>query len=153
MPIAYYDSSQIYEKYYLILKYLQSDKDKANFEKLIKAMKESKAGKTLGVFPKDEYTDEFCESWKAALKGEEFEKVDISVGIAYIIAPKEESEIMTIKKSCMVSVDLFTKYLKDNIMEIIDSDKVSYNASFLLLYCYPFKKKNYSAESQTFQTC
>lgn len=91
-------------------------------------MKGSKGGKTLGVFPKDEYTDEFCESWKVALKEEDFEKVDISVGIAYILAPKEESEIMTMKKSCMVSVDLFTKYLKDNIMEIIDSDKVCYCA-------------------------
>lgn len=40
------------------------------------------------------------------------------------MSPKEESEIIIIKKACLVSVDVFTKYLKDQIMEIIDSDKV-----------------------------
>lgn len=39
------------------------------------------------------------------------------------MAPKEEVEILTVKKACLVSVDVFTKYLKDQIMEIIDSDK------------------------------
>lgn len=40
------------------------------------------------------------------------------------MCPKEDAEIHTIKKACLVSVDVFTKYLKDQIMEIIDSDKV-----------------------------
>lgn len=40
------------------------------------------------------------------------------------MCPKEDSEIITIKKACLISVDVFTKYLKDQIMEIIDSDKV-----------------------------
>lgn len=50
--------------------------------------------------------------------------MDISASIAYIMAPKEESEIHIVKKACLVSVDIFTKYLKDQIMEVIDSDKV-----------------------------
>jgi len=41
------------------------------------------------------------------------------------MSPKEDSEILTIKKACLISVDVFTKYLKDQIMEIIDSDKVN----------------------------
>jgi hypothetical protein len=41
------------------------------------------------------------------------------------MAPKEEPELLTMKKACVVSVDVFNKYLKDQIMEIIDSDKVS----------------------------
>ncbi|CAG2061750.1 unnamed protein product, partial [Timema podura] len=49
--------------------------------------------------------------------------LDISAAIAYIMAPKEDSEILTTKKACLVSVDVFNKYLKDQIMEIIDSDK------------------------------
>lgn len=97
-----------------------------NFSNLINYIKNSKNGKKLGVFIKDEYTDEFCASWKSALKGKDFEMIDISVAIAYIMAPKEESEIMTMKKASLVSVDIFNKYLKDNIMEIIDSDKVKY---------------------------
>jgi hypothetical protein len=51
--------------------------------------------------------------------------VDVSADIAYVMAPKEEPELLIMKKACVVSVDVFNKYLKDQIMEIIDSDKVS----------------------------
>ncbi|CAG5011929.1 unnamed protein product [Parnassius apollo] len=101
----------------------RNDKDKENFNKLIQEIKKSKSGKTLGVFAKDNYPGEFCESWKAAMKAEKFENVDISSSIAILMAPKEDSEIITVKKACLVTVDVFTKYLKDQIMEIIDSDK------------------------------
>lgn len=86
-------------------------------------MKSSRNGKTLGVFAKDNYPGEFMDLWRAALKEEKFETVDVSSAAAYLLCPKEEGEIVTIKKACMVSVDVFTKYLKDQIMEIIDSDK------------------------------
>lgn len=49
----------------------------------------------------------------------------MSSAAAYVMCPKEDAEILTIKKACLVSVDVFTKYLKDQIMEIIDSDKVN----------------------------
>lgn len=87
-------------------------------------MSESKGGKMVGVFQKDSMVGEFCLSWKAAFDEKKFENIDIGASIAYIIGPKEENEILTIKKACMVSVDIFNKYLKDNIMEIIDADKV-----------------------------
>ncbi|XP_041977304.1 FACT complex subunit spt16 isoform X2 [Aricia agestis] len=101
----------------------RNDKDKENFNKLIQEIKKSKSGKTLGVFAKDNYPGEFCESWKNTMKSEKFENVDVSSSIALLIAPKEDSEIITVKKACLVTVDVFTKYLKDQIMEIIDSDK------------------------------
>lgn len=101
----------------------KNDKDKANFEKLLEAIKDSKSGKTLGVFTKDSFPGEFCESWRAFLKDKSFESVDISVPIGYIMCAKEESEVITIKKACLVTVDVFNKYLKDHIMEIIDADK------------------------------
>ncbi|RVE54784.1 hypothetical protein evm_000551 [Chilo suppressalis] len=101
----------------------RNDKDKENFNKLIQEIKKSKSGKNLGVFAKDNYPGEFCESWKAAMKAEKFENVDISSSIALLTAPKEDPEIITVKKACLVTVDVFTKYLKDQIMEIIDSDK------------------------------
>lgn len=50
--------------------------------------------------------------------------MDLSTHIAYIMAPKEESEIATIKKACQASMDLYNKYLKEQLMEIIDADKV-----------------------------
>lgn len=49
--------------------------------------------------------------------------IDVSSGAAYLMAPKEESELMVIKKACQVSVDLFNKYLKEQVMEIVDADK------------------------------
>jgi hypothetical protein len=39
------------------------------------------------------------------------------------MAPKEENELSIIKKACQVSVDLFNKYLKEQVMEIVDADK------------------------------
>lgn len=101
----------------------KTDKDAANFQTLIQAIKDSKAGKTMGVFAKDNFPGEFIELWRAALKKEDFQTVDVSPAVAMVIAPKDDYEILTIKKACMVSVDVFTKYLKDQIMEIIDSDK------------------------------
>ncbi|CAH2086775.1 unnamed protein product [Euphydryas editha] len=101
----------------------RNDHDKENFNKLLQEIKKSKSGKTLGVFAKDNYPGEFCESWKAAMKAEKFENIDVSSSIALLMAPKEDSEVITIKKACLVTVDVFTKYLKDQIMEIIDSDK------------------------------
>lgn len=56
-------------------------------------------------------------------------QIDVSAAAAYVMCPKEDAEILTVKKACLVSVDVFTKYLKDQIMEIIDSDKV-----FLFIY-------------------
>lgn len=101
----------------------RNDKDEANFKTLVNAIKESKNGKTIGVFSKENYPGEFMDSWRAALNKENFSTVDISSAIAYLMAPKEDSEVIIMKKACMVTVDVFTKYLKDQIMEIIDSDK------------------------------
>ncbi|KRT79094.1 Peptidase [Oryctes borbonicus] len=101
----------------------RTDKDENNFKTLISAIKGSKKGKTIGTFSKENYPGEFMDSWRAALKKEELATIDVSSAVAYVISPKEDTEILTIKKACMVTVDVFTKYLKDQIMEIIDSDK------------------------------
>ena len=39
------------------------------------------------------------------------------------MATKEDSELNTIKKACQVTVDVFSKYVKEQVMDIIDSDK------------------------------
>uniref|UniRef100_A0A1L8E2L1 FACT complex subunit n=1 Tax=Nyssomyia neivai TaxID=330878 RepID=A0A1L8E2L1_9DIPT len=101
----------------------RTDSDKGNFKKLLDAIRASKKGKTLGVFTKDLCGGEFCESWRAALKNESFDEVDLGAALGYIMCPKEDTEVSIVRKACQVSVDLFNKYLKDQIMEIIDSDK------------------------------
>ncbi|EDW79049.1 uncharacterized protein Dwil_GK10599, isoform A [Drosophila willistoni] len=101
----------------------RTDKDKGNFEKLIKSIQNSKKGKRLGVFTKDSFPGEFSEAWKQSLMAAKFEHVDISTTVAYLMCPKDESEINNIRKACLVSMDVFNKYLKDEIMDIIDSDR------------------------------
>ncbi|XP_018564302.1 FACT complex subunit spt16 [Anoplophora glabripennis] len=101
----------------------EKDSDEAKFKILSTAIKESKNGKTIGLFAKENYTGPLMDSWRNMLRREEFEQIDIGPAVGYLMAPKEDTEILTIKKACMVTVDVFTKYLKDQIMEIIDSEK------------------------------
>ena len=53
----------------------------------------------------------------------------MSSGAAYLMAAKEENELSIIKKACQISVDLFNKYLKEQVMEIVDADKKVMNWS------------------------
>lgn len=76
----------------------RNDKGEANFKTLVNAIKGSKNGKTIGVFSKENYPGEFMDSWRAALNKENFSTVDISSAVAYLMAPKEDSEVITIKK-------------------------------------------------------
>ena len=58
---------------------LQSDKDKANFAKLVDELRKSKKGKKLGVFAKDNFQGEFMDAWNTVLKKERFEYDNLSV--------------------------------------------------------------------------
>lgn len=55
--------------------FLKNDEDKANFVKLIEIIKQSKKGKTLGVFSKENYPGAFMDAWRATLKSESFDTV------------------------------------------------------------------------------
>jgi len=101
----------------------KEDKDKKNFGKLVSAMKESKGGKSLGVFVKDQFPGPFMDLWRDSLKSAGLETVDVSGVFGYLMAPKDEAEISTIKKAAGLSSDIFAKYLKEQIMDIIDGDK------------------------------
>lgn len=50
-------------------------------------------------------------------------QVDMSATMALVMSAKEESEIAIIKKASNATVDVFSKYLKEQIMDIIDRDK------------------------------
>lgn len=52
--------------------------------------------------------------------------MDISAHVAYVMAPKEDSEMTVVKKACQATMDLFKKYLREQIMDLIDRDKVGY---------------------------
>lgn len=81
-------------------------------------------GKKLGVFPKEKFEGEFIQDWNKAIDGAGFDKVDASSLVAGVLAVKDESELNTIKKACEITNKIFSKYLKDQIINIIDNEKV-----------------------------
>ena len=101
----------------------KEDKDKANFGKIVADIRASKNGKAIGVFAKDKFPGAFMDLWREALKPVGLTETDLSVQFGYLMAPKEDSEVSTIKKAAGLSSDLFSKYLKEQIMDIIDGDK------------------------------
>ena len=58
--------------------------------------------------------------------------------MAYIMAPKEESEINIIKKACQGTMDLFSKFLKEQIMDIVDKDKVKVHSHVMSAFAFIF---------------
>ncbi|XP_003227277.1 FACT complex subunit SPT16 [Anolis carolinensis] len=101
----------------------KNESNKGNFDKMIDALKSSKNGKRIGVFSKDKFPGEFMNSWNDALSKEGFEKVDISAVVAYTIAVKEDGEIAMMRKAAAITSEVFTKFLKDRVMEIVDADE------------------------------
>lgn len=53
----------------------QNESNKANFDKMIEAIKGSKGGKTVGVFSKDKFPGDYMKSWNNALSSEGLERV------------------------------------------------------------------------------
>ena len=82
----------------------KTDKDAANYDKLVEAIKASKKGKTVGEFSKDKFPGEFIDGWRKIVESSAsgLEKVDVSVDFAAIMAAKEENEINIIKKASQV---------------------------------------------------
>ena len=100
----------------------KADNDKKNFDKIISAIKESHNGKKLGIFIKDkDFPGSFMDAWRNS--SGKFLTEDMSNVIAQIMAIKEDNEMITIKRACQTTIDVFSKYLKEQIMDIIDSDK------------------------------
>ena len=55
----------------------------------------------------------------------DLDQVDLSIPLAYVMAPKDEKEVGIIKKACQATQDLFKNFLRSEVMEIIDREKVS----------------------------
>ena len=89
----------------------KADNDKKNFEKITDAIKDSRNGKTLGVFAKDkDFPGSFMDTWRKILG--KFTTQDMSNVMASIMAPKDDAEMSTVKKACQATIDVFSKYLK-----------------------------------------
>lgn len=104
----------------------KGDTDKKNFEKLTELIKESKKGEKLGIFAKDQkFPGAFTDAWRSywGKHAGSVTTVDVTQALTYLMAPKEENELGYIKKAAGVTSEVFSKFLKEQIMDIIDQDK------------------------------
>lgn len=51
-------------------------------------------------------------------------QVDISAVVAYTIAVKEDGELALMRKAAAITSEVFNKFLKERVMEIVDADEV-----------------------------
>lgn len=103
--------------------YLRSkDDDTESLTTISKAIKNSKAGKTIGVFAKDSFAGDFVEACKKNVLSV-YKQVDVSAAFAYVSAPKDESELDLIKKACQITCNVFSKHVKKEIVTIVDEEK------------------------------
>uniref|UniRef100_A0A8C2BU84 FACT complex subunit n=1 Tax=Cyprinus carpio TaxID=7962 RepID=A0A8C2BU84_CYPCA len=101
----------------------KNESNKVNFEKMIEAIRGSRDGKTVGVFVKDKFPGEYMKSWSDMITAEGLQRVDVSTAVAYTMAVKEDGELALMKKAAAVTSDVFTKFFKERVMEIVDADE------------------------------
>lgn len=77
----------------------QNCKDDQNFINLLNVITSSQNGKPIGVFGNDDFPVEFCKSWQNAMTAHNFQMTDIGASIAYVMAVKDEYELITIKET------------------------------------------------------
>lgn len=65
----------------IVIGVFQNESNKANFDKMIEAIRGSKEGKTVGVFSKDKFPGEYMKSWNDTLTAEGLEKVGNNLNI------------------------------------------------------------------------
>ncbi|KAJ8377321.1 hypothetical protein AAFF_G00261700 [Aldrovandia affinis] len=101
----------------------KNESNKANFEKMLEAIRASKEGKTVGVFIKDKFPGEYMKSWNDMITAEGLERVDVSAVVAYTMAVKEDGELALMRKAAAVTSEVFSKFFKERVMEIVDADE------------------------------
>lgn len=141
------------------MRHLQNESNKGNFDKMIEAIRGSKEGKTVGVFSKDKFPGEYMKSWNDTLTAEGLEKVqqlqrirvkwgwsslwlvcilafqvDISAVVAYTMAVKEDGELGLMKKAATITSEVYSKFFKERVMEIVDADEVRGRVVWLVVH-------------------
>ncbi|PIO52583.1 peptidase, M24 family, partial [Teladorsagia circumcincta] len=100
-------------------KAFQSDKDAANFAKLLGYIKND-AGNKVGHFAKDTFDSDFSHDWQKAFA--DVEKVDVSGAFVHIFAVKDDAELETCRSSAAATVNAWS-YARKKFIEAIDQEK------------------------------
>lgn len=98
------------------------DSNKANFETIIDHLK---GAKDIGIFTRDKFPGDFYQECQDNIFKPEykFEKQDVSAGIAYILAVKEDVELQLIQKACNATETTYARALCKELTVIIDKEK------------------------------
>lgn len=97
------------------------DSNKANFETIIDNLK---VGKNIGIFAKDKFPGDFYQECQQIFKSEhKFDRQDVSAGVAYILASKEDVELQLIQKACNATEATYARVLCKELTVIIDKEK------------------------------
>lgn len=119
---------------------------------MIEAIRGSKEGKRVGIFSKDKFPGDYMKSWNDTITSGGLEKVnrapetplcaslvwptpsvfshlqvDISAVVAYAMAVKEDGELSLMKKAAAITSEVYSKFFKERVMEIVDADEVRRN--------------------------
>ena len=100
-----------------------------HFDKMFKIVSENN-GKKIGAFVKDNFDSEFVKSWNKAVSQKSLEKVDVTKEVANLLSSKDEKGVELIKKSSELTSTFFTKYIKDQLVFLIDKDKKIKHSKF-----------------------
>ncbi|VIO99589.1 metallopeptidase family M24 containing protein [Brugia malayi] len=99
----------------------KSDKDKANFIKLVEKLKES--GSSFGHFAKDSYSSDFAKGWNSIMEEYGIKlTVDVSISFAHLLSEKDDTEVELCRKAAQASVNAWS-YARKKIIDIIDQAK------------------------------
>ncbi|RUS30293.1 hypothetical protein BC938DRAFT_479592 [Jimgerdemannia flammicorona] len=82
-------------------------------------------GKRIGTLPKDKFAGKIIDEWKKALESadKKIEEVDVSAGIASVLAIKDDEEVKTTRAAARVSSLVMKNYFIDEMSAIIDEEK------------------------------
>eukprot|EP01114_Cavostelium_apophysatum_P012426 TRINITY_DN2775_c0_g3_i1.p1 TRINITY_DN2775_c0_g3~~TRINITY_DN2775_c0_g3_i1.p1 ORF type:complete len:1099 (-),score=397.86 TRINITY_DN2775_c0_g3_i1:68-3364(-) len=92
-----------------------------NISKLLEAIKESNAGKVVGVLTKEKQIGSLTTTFQSFMS--EFEQRDVTHGWSALLAAKDEKEMKTIRAAAIISHHIMKKILTQHIENIIDVGK------------------------------
>ncbi|KAF9962002.1 FACT complex subunit spt16 [Mortierella alpina] len=82
-------------------------------------------GNRVGIFAKDTQSGNFAAAWKTALEGstKPFENIDISAGVAEVLAIKDDEELRSTKTASKLSSLVMKNYFIEEMSQIIDEER------------------------------
>ncbi|UJR25446.1 hypothetical protein I4U23_006793 [Adineta vaga] len=103
--------------------YIRTDHVETDFIDIIKQIKQSYNGQSLGILSKDKARGAFDEQWQNSLKQHRISTVDIDTSIIYLLARKDDKELALIRRACNITNKLYVKYFKNQILQAASLEK------------------------------